>query len=95
MAGKEELQIFCYIIWCLWGAHNKLIFENKLQTPGDVLETVNCALANLSLASLSLPKVPPSTAEDKRWEPPEIGCLKLNIATVSNGVNSTGFGLVI
>ncbi|PON93256.1 hypothetical protein TorRG33x02_108270, partial [Trema orientale] len=53
--------------------------------------STNYVLLSLSVATISLSKLPRSPTVDKHWIPPATGCLKLNIAIVSNGVNSASF----
>ncbi|POO03025.1 hypothetical protein TorRG33x02_010860 [Trema orientale] len=77
------------------GVRNKFVFEKKLVTSGGVLDYANCALLSWPAADSLHPKLSRVPTVDKHLIPPRTGCLKWNIVTVTNRVNSAGDRVMI
>lgn len=74
----DKLNIFDYVVWCLWGARNKLIFENYLFLASSLMGNANCLLGDF-IGRQALVHGPSSSSDrDKHLVPPKSSKLKLN-----------------
>ena len=76
--SKDEFDVFCYLVWGIWGARNKYIFENKHVSAIALIEDASSMLGAFQSCSLKIQKFPNIWEGDKRWVPPRLGLLNLN-----------------
>lgn len=97
----ENLGKVAAVLWGVWFARNKRIFENKFMSP---TVTMNWSMtqikewrdAHKKRLALGLDQRGAKQQQDRKWVKPELGSRKLNVdAAVKEGQNYFSVGLVL
>ncbi|PON43573.1 non-LTR retroelement reverse transcriptase [Parasponia andersonii] len=91
----DDLALFSIVLWNIWSARNKLVFDNIYEFDQLILEEAGQFL--FEFQGCYKIETPTSCRQnvDLRWKPPDEGLLKLNTdAAFVEDLNTTGTGIV-
>ncbi|KAL8111232.1 hypothetical protein AgCh_019083 [Apium graveolens] len=97
----ENLGRIAAVLWGVWFARNKRIFENKYMSPATTMNWSMTQIkewrdANIKRQATGLNERGAMHQQNRQWVKPEPGCRKLNVdAAVKEGQNSFSVGLVL
>lgn len=76
----EELEVFCYIVWKLWGNRNKLLHGGSSLSPCEILDLAGRAYDEFFECQKACGGIAMRhTCLSSKWKAPPSGCLKLKI----------------
>ena len=99
-AKHEEAVNICIILWGIWFWRNKKVWNNQVVNPAIAMEHSFNIVRDWRTASqktqLHSSRKEVAVAEDRRWKPPAVGTLKLNVdASFDPGGSTFSVGMVI
>ncbi|KAK6115303.1 hypothetical protein DH2020_007572 [Rehmannia glutinosa] len=94
--GDEEGHtLFLTLLWALWDARNKLVFQGKMVDQTWVHQMAVSRLNEHEIVANSRENFSTSNAAAEKWKPSEEGCLKLNTDASLRDDLGMGLGAVI
>lgn len=99
--SKENMIKISAVLWGIWFARNKRIFEGKNMTPAFVMDWSTKQIAEWRSVNKITGLVPADMRDSERqeihrWQPPQVGKFKVNVdASVFAGQNSFAVGMVL
>ncbi|WOH01628.1 hypothetical protein DCAR_0521012 [Daucus carota subsp. sativus] len=99
--GPDEILVkMVSVLWGVWFARNKRIFENRFMSPATVMAWSAKQILEWQIANKKVSFSPHLSnrqqGDGRKWQVPEQGCLKINVdASVVDGQNSFGIGMVL
>lgn len=98
--SNDELNTIATVLWGIWFARNKCIFENKSMTTAAVVAWSRKQIRDWQLAnkhnSPAFSVRGTNQESDLKWKLPEAWCMKINVdASITEGQNSFAIGMVL
>ena len=99
--GPDEILVkMVSVLWGVWFARNKRIFENRFMSPATVMAWSAKQILEWQIANKKVSFSPHLSnrqqGDGRKWQVSEQGCLKINVdASVVDGQNSFGIVMVL
>ncbi|XP_027165980.1 uncharacterized protein LOC113765943 [Coffea eugenioides] len=96
--GRDRVNITINLLWQLWKARNKRIFEHRVIEERDVVQVAQQEWLEFEMANEAeerMAKISIQQEQQRRWEPPKAGVIKINTdAAISNQSVRTRKGII-